>query len=186
MKVRPAAPPAAPLAAASKASEEADPPASDDNLPAKKNKKKSFEFKKSKEENLVRQDLKKKWKDRFKGGVNALKLRFTKNGKLKQTYRKTADAHAAEDKPTAFDDIQANDQRTNNTKKQFYERSQKQNMYMNCLSDALMVTLEGDGSSTQPPPLEETIQPIDREDLSEENMKRVLKRVYGFDSFRSG
>ena len=47
-----------------------------------------------------------------------------------------------EDKQSAFDNIQTTTTRTNQTKSEFYERSQKQNMYMNCLSDGLVMTLD--------------------------------------------
>ncbi|KAL4462505.1 hypothetical protein ABPG72_009106 [Tetrahymena utriculariae] len=153
-----------------------------DNQKKQKNaQKKPIQFKKTKEENFVRLDMKKKWNDRFRGEIVAIKQKYTKNGRIKQKYKNKFNE---EEKPTAFDNIKFQSAKTDNTKSELYERSQKQNMYVNCLSEGLLVTIQE--SEVESKDQDSQFGTLDFQDHSDENLVKVLQVVYGFKNFRSG
>lgn len=59
-------------------------------------------------------------------------------------------------------------------------------MYMNCLSDALMVTLEENNKLSNDDSTTSEFSLLDFTDQSDENLRKVLRVVYGFEDFRSG
>ncbi|EAR82287.2 ATP-dependent DNA helicase, RecQ family protein (macronuclear) [Tetrahymena thermophila SB210] len=149
-------------------------------LNQKNTQKKPIQFKKTKQDNFVALDMKRKWKDRFTGEINAIKKKYTKNGRIKQKYKNKFNPE--EDKPTAFDNIKFQNESTDNANSELYQRSQKQNMYVNCLSQGLLITLseiENQDQDTQ-------FNTLNLQDHSDENLVKVLQVVYGFNNFRSG
>ncbi|KAL4427597.1 hypothetical protein ABPG74_012988 [Tetrahymena malaccensis] len=154
-----------------------------DNQKVQKNtQKKPIQFKKTKDDNFVRLDMKRKWNDRFRGEIVAIKQKFTKNGRIKQKYKNKLNPE--EEKPTAFDNIKFQTVSTDNSKSELYQRSQKQNMYVNCLSEGLLVTIQESEIENQDQ--DSQFNTLDFQDHSDENLVKVLQVVYGFNNFRSG
>jgi len=66
---------------------------------------------------------------------------------------------------------------------------------MNCLSEGLIMTIDGNNNAdttnitddaAESTVKREPLSEIDLQDHSDENLHRILKSVFGFDSFRSG
>lgn len=72
-------------------------------------------------------------------------------------------------------------------------------MFMNCLSEGLMMTIDNDNNNeddddntinasedAQVTAKREQLSEIDLQDHSDENLHRILRSAFGFDSFRQG
>lgn len=116
-------------------------------------------MKPQKTENFVRLDLKRKYEEKFRGGLARNKKRFTKNGRLKDKYKKSS---LEEEFEITGDGIY--------------------NTFVHSLSSALTVNLYEDDDYEK----EAELVDIKQFGRSKEEQTELIRKVFGYEEFRFG